>query len=188
MSRRAAPAGIRYSLWGGIPAVYAGRAYPQLSGSDRPTFFEEFVRAFDEVLAPIHAVVEDLDLYLDPRTCPSDFLPWLSSWLGISLNERWPLPRRRRFVAEAASIFRLRGTAEGLRRAVRLYTGAEPEVIEPGVVTVSQIPRPELTPQLSMVVIIVPSEVDGTALEPDLVEQIARLMVPAHIPFEVRLR
>lgn len=186
MSRGAADLDIRYSLWDGIPDVYAGRSQIHAGAEHALTFFEDFVGAFDSVLAPVHVSIEDLDLYLDPRTCPPDFLPWLASWLGIALNERWPLTRRRRFVHRAAELFRLRGTLDGLRQAVELYTDATPSIVESGSISWSRVPLEPLEPNPPSVTIVVPREVAGQDVDRDLVEQIAWMTSPAHVALEIR--
>lgn len=58
---------------------------------------------------------------LDPHAAPEDALPWLASFLGMALDGRWPVHARRRLVAEAAWLFRFRGTVPGLTRFLELY-------------------------------------------------------------------
>lgn len=89
-------------------------------------------RAFDEVLAPIISTIDNLPAYLDPALTPEDFLDWLGGWVGVLLDETWPLERRRAFVAVAAELYRNRGTAAGLAMQVKLFTYGEVEVIESG--------------------------------------------------------
>ena len=75
------------------------------------------------------------DAYIDPLLTPADFLGWLASWVGVVLDENWPIERRREFVANAVSLYRLRGTPAGLAAHVRIFTGADVEVRETGGVT-----------------------------------------------------
>ena len=177
MSRKAVDVDVRYSLWGAIPDVYAGRAG---AAPGVPTFFENFVEAFDAVLAPAHVTIEDLDLYLDPRTCPPDFLPWLAGWLGVALNERWPLARRRHFVHRAAQIFRIRGTIDGVTEAVELYTGVRPTVIDSGGTSWSQTPNEALNVSSPQVTVRVPPTTEDD-LDMELVTEIANMAKPAHV-------
>jgi phage tail-like protein len=62
------------------------------------------VDGFDTVLAPVHAAIDDLDAYLDPALTPPDFLEWLGGWLGLVVDRRWPIRRRREFVAKAVGV------------------------------------------------------------------------------------
>ncbi len=64
-----------------------GPALPALFQED--DFAQRFVSAFDDVLAPIFSAMDNGDAYLDPYLTPEDFLEWMSSWVGIELNENW---------------------------------------------------------------------------------------------------
>ncbi len=94
-------------------------------------FLGRFLLAFEGILAPIEQTVDSFDLYLDPRTAPPHFLDQLAAWLGLTLDEKWPLDKRRAVLAEAAELYRRRGTPRGLARHLQIYTGIEPEIVEP---------------------------------------------------------
>ena len=178
---------VRYSLWDGIPAVYGGRRGPvDLVGFPQESFIEDLVAAFDAILAPAHVAIEDLDLYFDPASCPPDFLPWLAGWLGVALNERWPLHRRRRFVYRAAQLFRIRGTIGGVEGAIELYLGVRPTIEENGGVTWSRQPMQPIDSSPPAVTVTVPAEVDGRPVDLDLVEEIAAAAKPVHVALTVR--
>ena len=177
MSRRAAELDVRYSLWGALPAVYQG------DGEDS-AFFGNFVASLDAVLSPAHAAIEDIDLYLDQRTCPPDFLPWLSGWLGLTVNERWPIKRRQEFAARGMEIFKLRGTVSGVRKAVELYAGVTPEIVDNGAVSSGQDPLGSLpgSAQLGLVVTVL----KNSEADLEMVHRIVTAVKPIHIPLEVR--
>jgi phage tail-like protein len=92
----------------------------------------ELTGAFDEVIAPAVGVIDNLPAYLDPATTPEDFLDWLAGWVGLLLDETWPIERRRALVAVAAQLYRNRGTRAGLAMQVRLFTGGEVEIEDSG--------------------------------------------------------
>lgn len=102
---------------------------PAIYGDD--PFVGRFLRVFETVLEPIERMVGTLDHYFDPSVAPADLLPWLASWLGLVLDERWPLERRRALVKGATDLYRWRGTRRGLSEFIRLYTGFTPEIVEP---------------------------------------------------------
>jgi phage tail-like protein len=94
----------------------------------------DFLRRF---LAPLEGTVADLDAratarraLLDPASAPPEALDWLASLVGLALDQRWPEPARRRLIAEAAWLFRFRGTLPGLVRLLALYLDREPILIE----------------------------------------------------------
>lgn len=72
----------------------------------------------------------------DGERAPSDFLPWLASWVALGLRDDWDDAVRRRFVAGALQLYRMRGTKAGLIAAIELYTG------EPRSVTIYEFERP----------------------------------------------
>ena len=109
------------SLLGGLPGIY-----------QEDDFGSRWVSAFDDLLAPVFHSLDSLDAYIDPVLTPEDFLSWLASWVGVVLDENWPIERRREFVANAVSLYRLRGTPAGLAAHVRIFTGTDVEVLETG--------------------------------------------------------
>jgi phage tail-like protein len=120
-----------------------GAALPALYQED--SFAQRLTGALDEVLAPIFASLDGLPAYLDPALAPDDFLEWLSGWVGVTLDETWPIERRRQLVADAAQLYRSRGTVAGLAAQVAIYTGGEVLVEDNGAAAgPGQRRRPEL--------------------------------------------
>lgn len=105
----------------GMPAIF-----------QEDDFSRRLVSAFDDSLAPAISTIDNLTAYLDPALTPPDFLDWLAGWVGMLLDETWPLQRRRAFVALASQLYRNRGTPAGLAAQVRLFTAGEVEVVESG--------------------------------------------------------
>ena len=113
-----------------LSPVALGPTLPGLYQED--DFTMRFVSAFDEALAPLFSTIDNFPAYLDPALTPEDFLDWLAGWVGVLLDETWPIERRRAFVSVAAQLYRQRGTAAGLAAQVRLFTAGEVEVTESG--------------------------------------------------------
>ncbi len=123
VNRRGAVAGLEsaYPVLRGLPAIY-----------HEHDFVRRFTVAFDEALAPVFTTLDCLEAYLDPALAPDDFVSWLAHWVGVA--EQLPVDdgRRRRLVASAVRLYPWRGTVRGVRETVRLLTGAEPQLVEPG--------------------------------------------------------
>lgn len=170
-------AGLRAgtSLLDGMPALYHG-----------DDVLVGMLDGFDEVLAPVHAAVRDLDAYFDPALCPTDFLEWLATWLGVELNARWPLQRRRELLRRAVEVHRMRGTVWGVSNAVELYTGFAPEVTDNGGTGASLAPGGDLPgqrqPGLSVTVTTSSTEIDEA-----VVDRIVAATKPGHVPHTVRV-
>jgi phage tail-like protein len=93
-------------------------------------FLGRFLLIFESIVAPIERQVDKLAYVFDPRLTPPEFLPWLASWVGVELDENWPLAQQRQLVLWAATLQRLRGTRRALREHLRLYTGRTPLIVE----------------------------------------------------------
>src|SRR5262249_2641344 len=61
---------------------------------------------------------------IDPHT-GLDFLTWLGTWIGVSLDRHWDEAKRRKFLKQAGRLFDIRGTREGLRKALLLFLELE---------------------------------------------------------------
>lgn len=102
-----------------LPAIYS-----------QDEFLGRFLRIFESALAPVDRQIDGLDHYLDPDLAPAIFLPWLASWLDVTIDDRWPRERQVALIRAAPELHRWRGTRRGLREHLRLYLGAEPEIEE----------------------------------------------------------
>lgn len=112
-----------------LPAVYSEDAVSR-------DFLDRFLSIFDTLWGGISDKLCDIASYFDPAASPADaaagtdFLSWLASWLGLTLDRHWPVEKRRRLLENAHRLFELRGTPEGLRLHIELYTGREPRILE----------------------------------------------------------
>jgi phage tail-like protein len=106
------------------------------AGADDPindapeNFMARFLAIFESILLPIEWNIDNFDLFLDTRTAPNDFLPWLASWFGLTFDATWSDDQRRTLLAEAHDIFARRGTRGALSRVLEIYTKSKPEIID----------------------------------------------------------
>ena len=107
-----------------------GSFLPALYHED--AFVQSLTAGLDAVLAPIFSSLDNLESYLDPGLAPEDFVDWLAGWVGLVVDETWPLDRRRAFISRAHELYRIRGTAKGLAAHVELFSGGQVEIEEPG--------------------------------------------------------
>jgi len=97
------------------------------------------VGGLDQVLAPIISVLDNVDAYIDTDLAPEDFLTWLGAWVGVGLDENWPLSYRRAFVKRGVELYRVRGTPGGLQSLVETVTGGDVQIAETGGVATSMV-------------------------------------------------
>lgn len=89
---------------------------------DNP-FTVRFLALLESILAPIEWNINSFDLYLDPNTAPSFFLPRLATWFGVQFDYTWTEERQREFLRHATTLQTQRGTAVGLKHLLEIYTG-----------------------------------------------------------------
>jgi phage tail-like protein len=157
-----------------------GERVPALYLDD--SFALRLLEALDEVLAPVLGCLDNLDAYLDPDLAPEDFLQWLGGWLGLVLDDSWPLEKRRASVREATALHRVRGTGVGLAAYVWLLTGAHVEIIETGATAYSTVPDAPLpgSPGFELVVRLRLPE-GATGLEVARLDALIAAAKPAHV-------
>lgn len=155
---------------------------PALFQSD--SFAERFVGGLDPTLAPIFSTLDNMDAYFDPAVTPRDFLGWLAGWVGVELDETWPVGRQRELVGTMVSLYGARGTLGGLVELLRITTGEEPEVSDSGGVTWSPTPGAPLPGAADAALVVrVPEGVDV-----ERVRATVRANTPAHVVAHVEVR
>jgi len=148
---------------------------------------QRLVSVMDASLAPVFASLDGFSAYLDPAYAPEDFLDWLASWVGAALDQTWPLERRRKMVASAADLYRLRGTASGLAAQVAIYTGGKVEVIESGAAGWSVVPNAAVPGEAEPSLLVRVTVRDSKKVPVARLDELVAASKPAHIPHRVEI-
>lgn len=162
-----------------------GPALPALYQDD--PFAQSFVGALDTVLAPIVGTLDNLDSYLDPYLTPDDFLVWLATWVGVTVDDSWTTERRREAVARAVELYRLRGTATGLAEQIEIHTGGKVEIIENGGTAWSIDPGGELPGSPKPQVVVRVHVDDPKAVDGGRIDALVAAAKPAHVEHRVEI-
>jgi phage tail-like protein len=162
-----------------------GPALPALYQDD--AFAQSFVGALDTVLAPIVGTLDNLDSYLDPYLTPDDFLVWLATWVGVTVDDSWTTERRREAVARAVELYRLRGTATGLAEQIEIHTGGKVEIIENGGTAWSIDPGGELPGSPKPKVVVRVHVDDPKAVDGGRIDALVAAAKPAHVEHRVEI-
>ncbi|MFP2905197.1 phage tail protein I [Pyxidicoccus sp. 3LFB2] len=93
----------------------------QLTGLDEREASEGIERKLDRIHSWFDPVGEDP---VGGAHAPVEFLPWLASWVSVSLRDDWTEAFKRNFIRSAVSLHRKRGTREGMREMLELFLGA----------------------------------------------------------------
>jgi len=140
-------------------------------------FLARFLSIFEDTLTPVERVLENIHLYFDPSMTPESFLPWLAAWVDLSLDENWPVEKRRALIKAGVELYRWRGTKRGLKEYLRVYTGVEPEIVE-------HFHEEDGGPYRFTVVVTVP---DPDALDERTVRRVINAEKPAHTTYHLRI-
>lgn len=143
---------------------------PPIYGEDE--FLGRFLLVLEDLLGPVEQLVGHFDLFLDPRTAPAAFLPWLNDWLAEIVDERLSTETQRELLAEASWLYQARGTRAGLRRYLEICTGCQSEITENGD-----------GPHSFRVVV----HAEGAPVDHRMVERIIDVNRPAHTSYTVEI-
>ena len=102
-----------------LPAVY--RTDP---------FIARFLLIFQSIVDPLDSVIGNTHLYFDPDLAPTRFLPWLASWLDVTLEPGLDEADQRALIRRAVELHRWKGTRRGVREEIQLRTGTRPLIVE----------------------------------------------------------
>ncbi len=148
---------------------------------------QRLVSAMDAEMAPVFASLDGFEAYLDPAYAPEDFLDWLGGWVGVTLDQTWPLERRRMMVASAVDLFRLRGTASGLASQIAIYTGGQVEIIESGAAGWSKVPNAAIPGDAAPSLVVRVTVHNSKAVSAARLDALVAAAKPAHIPHAVEI-
>ena len=124
------PERFQDALFKALPGIY--REGDEGGGDGKATLTYRLLGLFAEILEEMEGEVYGLHREFDPKRAGAKFLPWLASWVALELDETWEESKRRDLVGRIVSLYRLRGTVEGLKSFVEIYTGIRPDIIEEG--------------------------------------------------------
>ncbi len=144
-------------------------------------------QAMNDSLAPILGTIDNFASYLDPALAPDDVLDWLAGWVGIGLDETWPVERRRALVALAMQLYRKRGTKGGLAMHVRLLATGEVEVSDSGGASWSRTPGSAAPGDASYTTTIKVTKPRKGALDVARLDAIIASAKPAHVAHELKI-
>lgn len=107
-----------------LPGIY------QDADEENADFLQRFLLISAHLTSGIEENLEFVHELFDPRVTDARWLPWLASWLAMPLLEGWDEEKRREIVQRTPELYRLRGTAAGLKLALRLFADVKAEIHE----------------------------------------------------------
>jgi phage tail-like protein len=134
-------------------------------------FLGRYLLIEESIWEPLEQRQDHIDMYFDPRTCPSSFLPWMASWFDLPHHAHWPESRIRARLAQAVDLYRWRGTPYGLVRMIEVTTGVTPEITE--------------NPDEPFIFHIRVPAAHGVEIDRDLIEGLIEAHKPAHAGYVI---
>jgi len=107
-----------------LPGIY------QDADEENADFLQRFLLISAHLTSGVEENLEFVHELFDPRITQAKWLPWLASWLAMRLLEGWDEERRREIIQRTPELYRKRGTAEGLKLALRLFADVQAEIHE----------------------------------------------------------
>ncbi|MCI0633689.1 MAG: phage tail protein [Actinobacteria bacterium] len=116
------PETVQDTLFRSLPEVYRRE--------EKDGFTYQLLGLFAGVLDGLEEKVYGVHHQLNAARADPRFLPWLASWVALVLDETWEESKRRELIRRIVQLYTTRGTIEGIRRFVEIYTGIKPEIVE----------------------------------------------------------
>jgi phage tail-like protein len=107
-----------------LPGIY------QDADEENADFLRRFLLISAHLTCGIEESLEFVHELFDPRITEAKWLPWLASWLAMPLLEGWDEQKRREIIQRTPELYRKRGTAQGLKLALRLFADVQAEIHE----------------------------------------------------------
>ncbi|MBE2220111.1 MAG: phage tail protein I [Anaerolineae bacterium] len=101
---------------------------PEIYRTTGETFIPRFLALLESILAPVEWTGDNFDLFLDAKSSPVGFLPWLANWYELDFDPTWSETAMRTVLQEAHLIYRRRGTAWAMQRLLEIYTGTSVQI------------------------------------------------------------
>lgn len=97
---------------------------------ETPETLHRFLSLFQNIMDETEKAIEKTPRIIDVTLTEESFLGWLSRWLGMTRDYRWPEDKWRHFLLKAPLLYQKTGTKEGLRELIEIYSGQKPEIVE----------------------------------------------------------
>jgi len=118
-----------------FPRISLRRFLPAMFGAEPVSadFTDRFLSLFDTTLRSVEHQIDTEAALFDPLSSPStrvdgapiDFLTWLGTWVGLTIDRRLNERTRRQMLKQAGRLLDRRGTLGGLRDQIALLIGLD---------------------------------------------------------------
>lgn len=85
---------------------------------------------FQHVHDRMSVTIDEMERIFRPLEAPTEFLPWLASWIALQLEDDWTEEKKRRWLRYAPALYNIRGTKKALEQLLQIYIGVKPVIRE----------------------------------------------------------
>jgi len=114
----------RKSMIRHLPGIY------QQGGFEDYHYLREYLWLPEHSWDPVRQTLQRLHEHFNPLETPPEFLEWLASWVAFKVDPNWPDTKKRALIHRAMELYKIRGTVQGIKVFLAIFTGYEPEVLE----------------------------------------------------------
>ncbi len=107
-----------------LPQIY------QVTSTDQNDLLLNYLWIFQQIHESVTHRVDNMHKLFRPLEAEAGFLPWLSSWIALHLEDDWPEEVKRRWLRHAPALYNIRGTKRALEQLLEIYTGTRPTIFE----------------------------------------------------------
>lgn len=162
-----------------LPGVY-------LRDRESARFLERFLGIFQSLYQDMEEEIRGYGASLDADGGTQEALSRLAGWLDLENVYLWPADKLRRLLKRVPFLYQRRGTREGLRELIALYTGEEPLIVEHfETAACRQGEKGQCVKRLygeeGEVTLLVKEEYMAAPREYETLKRLAAQMAPAHI-------
>lgn len=125
-----------------LPGIYQADA-------EKGGFVGKYLKIFEKILSGIgeaddriqvngklegiEQIIDRIYEFFDPDLAPSDtsqFLKWLAEWVALNVRDDWEDLPARRLLKRIVSLYKKRGTKDGLSEYLKIFVGPGVEIAE----------------------------------------------------------
>ena len=122
---------IKDTLISALPDIY------QPLAQDPSSPLHAIIATAETNFSRIVAELDQVETNFDPQRAATEtdpkgrgFLNWLAGWLMLDPDATWPEAKSRFLIRQAADLYRMRGTAQGIKALIEAFFDIEVEIIE----------------------------------------------------------
>ena len=97
---------------------------------DEGMFLERYLGIFQSIHEDMNEQIAEMVDVFDRESTARQYLDWLADWIGIPESYMWTSEQLKSLVKNGISLFKKRGTRQGIIELIKLCTGEEPYLVE----------------------------------------------------------